>query len=316
MNLSHLKALCEIVEQELHLSNAAHSLHRSQPALTRQIQQLESELGITLFERRRNRLVGLTERGAMVAEIARRMVNDALDIGRLAVDQGEDDRGELTVATTHTQARYTLPAAIRQFMQARPGVTLSLRQGSAVQCCDMVARGQADIGICSETSERDDVVQIPCYRLQRIVVTPPRHPLLRAGALTLQEISRYPIITYAEGFSGRSIVDQTFRDAGLEPKVILSAIDADVSKTYVEMGMGIAILASVSFEAKRDKGLRQIGARHLFAPSRLNVVVRPHGYLRSFTLAFIQTFAPGIPLADIRRAVAGSGLSRRELPDL
>jgi LysR family cys regulon transcriptional activator len=316
MNLSHLKALCEIVEQELHLSNAARSLHRSQPALTRQIQQLESELGITLFERKRNRLVGLTERGALVAGIARRIVNDTRDIGRLAADADDDGQGELTVATTHTQARYSLPTAIRRFMEQHSGVTLVMRQGSAVQCCDMVAQGQADLAICSETSARDDVVQLPCYLLPRIVVTPPRHPLLRVGKLSLEDISRYPIITYAEGFSGRSIVDQTFRDAGLAPKVILSAIDADVSKTYVEMGMGIAILASVSFEAKRDKGLRQIDARHLFAPSRLNVVVRPNGYLRGFMLAFIRTFAPGLSLADIRRAVAGTVPNRRELPSL
>jgi LysR family cys regulon transcriptional activator len=316
MNLFHLKALCEIVEQGLHLSNAAQSLHRSQPALTRQIQQLESELGITLFERKRNRLVGLTERGARVADIARRMVNDAADISRLAEDFDNDGCGELTIATTHTQARYTLPPAIREFMKKRPGVTLVLKQGSAVQCCDMVARGQADIAICSETGERADVVQIPCYFLQRIVVTPPRHPLLRAGPLTLQEISRHPIITYAEGFSGRSIVDSTFRDAGLAPKVILSAIDADVSKAYVEMGLGIAILASVSFETRRDKGLRQIDARHLFEPSRLNVMIRANSYVRAFTTDFIRTFAPALSLADVRRAMEGSGAPRRELPSV
>lgn len=316
MNLLHLKALCEVVNCNLHLSNAAQNLHRSQPALTRQIQQLESELGMTLFERRRNRIVSLTEQGVQVVRIAQRMVGDAGAIEQIAEDQADDAHGELTVATTHTQARYTLPPAIRKFKQKNEGVSLNFLQGSAEQCCEMVARGQADIAICAEIGSREKVVSIPCYRMQRIVVTPPRHPLLRLETLTLEDVSRYPIITYANGFSGRSVMDKTFHDAGLHPKVVLSAIDADVSKAYVEMGLGIAILASVSFEAKRDRGVRRIDARHLFAPSLLNVVIRPQGYLRRFAVSFIRTFAPGLSRADIEQAASGQGLPARELPDL
>ncbi len=316
LNLLHLKALCEVVDQGLHLSHAAASLHRSQPAVTRQIQQLEIDLGVTLFERNRNRLLGLTPQGTQVLRIARRIVHDSGDLARLAEDLQDEGQGELTVATTHTQARYTLPQTIRRFMARHPGVALGLRQGTPAQCCEMVARGQADIAICADVGPRDDVVQIPCWSMPRIVVTPPRHPLLRAGPLTLEAIGRYPLITYAEGFSGRSAMDEAFRGAGLTPRVILSAIDADVSKTYVEMGMGIAILAAVTFEAKRDKGLRRIDASHLFASSPLNLVLRPHGYLRGFTRAFIQAFAPALTPVQIDRALAGEVVAGGELPDL
>jgi DNA-binding transcriptional LysR family regulator len=312
----HLKALCEIVEQDLHLSNAAYSLHRSQPALTRQIQQLEDSLGIILFERNRNRLLRLTEQGAQVVEIARRMVSDARDLGRLAEDSKDDSTGKLTIATTHTQARYTLPTTIQRFMKEHKGVELTLLQGTPVQCCDRVAQGQADIAICAEVSGRDDVVQIPCYRMQRIVVTPPGHPLLDCNPLTLEQVCRYPIITYGEGFNGRAVVDHTFRNAGLQPKVILRAIDADVSKTYVEMGLGIAILASVTFDEARDGKLRRIEARHLFGSSMLSVVMRPNSYLRNFTRSFIQTFAGGISRIQIQQALSRTGTPNQNPPEL
>jgi len=319
MNLLYLKALCEIVDHGLHLSQAAQTLHRSQPALSRQIQQLESELGVTLFERNRNRLISLTSQGKEIVEIARRMVNDARNMNSVAQDTIAGARGELAVATTHTQARYTLPSVIHPFMEKHPGVTLSLLQGTPVQCCDMVANGRADIAICTETGPRDDILLIPCYLLQRIVITPARHPLGRVRPLTLEAIARYPIITYAEGFSGRAIVDRTFRNAGLTPKVLLSAIDADISKAYVEMGLGIAILASVAFDSKRDKPLRRLPADHLFEASRLNVVVRQNAYLRGFTLSFMQMFAPDLSISEIRQMVSNPTaprLRKRNLPFL
>ena len=316
MKLHHLKALCEIVERDLHLSNAAYALHRSQPALTRQIQQLEEELGMILFERHRNRLIRLTPQGELVVQIARRMVSDARDLQRLAEDSKDENTGKLTIATTHTQARYTLPSTIQRFMAQFEAVELTLLQGTPVQCCDMVSRGQADIAICAEVDDREDVVQIPCYQMQRIIVTQPEHPLISCDPLTLEDICRYPIILYGEGFSGRSVVDKSFRSANLKPKVILRAIDADVSKTYVEMGLGIAILASVTFDSIRDCGLRRIEASHLFDASRLSVVMRPHSYLRSFTRAFIQTFAPNLSHIQIQQALNRTGISHDDPPDL
>jgi LysR family cys regulon transcriptional activator len=318
VNLLHLKALCEIVDQGLHLSHAAQTLHRSQPALTRQIQSLESELGTLLFERNRNRLIGLTEQGKAVVAIAHRIIRDAGDIERVVQEGTNAGHGELRVATTHTQARYTLLPTIREFMDRYPGVTLSLRQGTPVQCCDMVAMGLADIAICTETSSRDDILQLPCYLVQRLLVTPPRHPLLQIQPLTLEAIARYPLITHLEGVDGRSVVERAFREAKLTPKVVLAALDADLSKAYVEMGMGVAIIVKLAFDPKRDKTLRHIDASHLLEASHLNVVTRPNAYLRGFTLDFIRMFAPHIPTAEIQEAVTSPGakLGGQELPVL
>ncbi|MDQ6621828.1 MAG: LysR substrate-binding domain-containing protein [Pseudomonadota bacterium] len=317
MTLAQLHALCAIVDRGLSVSRAAETLHRSQPAVTRQLQQLETGLGLTLFVRQRNRILKLTPEGEAIARVARKVLADTRDLARMAESLRQSERGELTLATTHTQARYTLPRIIGAYMERYPDVALSLRQGTPAQCAAMVATGQADLAICTETSDTPgEVVQIPCYRLQRCVVTPADHPLLRARRLTLKGIARYPVITYAEGFSGRAIVDRAFSDAGLAPKVVLSAIDADVSKSYVELGLGIAILASVAFDPDRDHGLRQIRAGHLFAPSRLSVVVRRGAYLPAYTLAFIRLFSPALPEAEIRSVLAGAAVTPRTLHDL
>lgn len=316
MKLSHLKALCEIVDKDLHLSDAAFVLHRSQPALSRQIQQLEEDLGTILFERSRNRLLRLTPHGEFIVEIARRIVGDASNLRRFAEDAKDQGVGTLTLATTHTQARYTLPRTIQRFMAQYERVELTLLQGSPVQCCDMVARGQADLAVCAEVYDRDDVVRLPCHQMQRIVVTQPGHPLLTRHPLTLEDICQYPLILYGEGFSGRSVVDSAFRNAGLTPKVTLSAIDADVSKTYVEMGLGIAILASVTFDSDRDTGLRRIDASHLFSSSILSVVMRPNSYLRNFTYELIRLFAPHITQIQIQQALNRTNSSYSQTPNL
>lgn len=310
MNLLHLKALCEVVDQGLHLSKAAQTLHRSQPALTRQIQQLESELGVALFVRNRSRIISLTEQGNAIVQIARRLVADALDIGRVAQERVDLGLGELTVATTHTLARYTLLPTIKTFIAQYRGVVLNFKQGTGVQCCDMVARGVADIGICTQVRSRKDVVQIPCGQLQRIAVVPPRHPLLRVKPLTLEAIARYPVII-AEGDTGQSVVDSTFRQAGLAPRMLLSAINADLSKGYVEMGMGVGIMVSVAFDEQRDKHLRKIDVNHLFPPTRVTVTLRSGVHLRSFTLAFLQMYAPKLTAAAIRQAVSSADDSAR-----
>jgi LysR family cys regulon transcriptional activator len=227
--------------------------------------------------------------------------------------------GEFSIATTHTQARYTLPRVIRNFMASHPRVKLNLRQGTPAQCCELVAQGRADIAICTETQNLPaEVVVMPCYGLSRSVVTPPRHPLLRVKSLTLAAIARYPIITYDEGFSARSIVDKAFADSGLTPNVVLSAIDADVSKAYVEMGLGIAILATIAFDARKDVNLRRLDAKRLFAPSTLGIVVRRNSYLRSYMIDFMQLFAPALKKSDVVRTVAGRQLAhaQKSLPPI
>ncbi len=318
MNLRQLITLCEVVDQGLKLSAAAQVLHRSQPSITRQIQELEQELGVRIFVRRKNRILELTPQGREILASARRVIRELQSMQSASDDLAESVHGKFTVATTHTQARYTLPRVIRGFKGEYPNVQLSLRQATPVQCCELVARGTVDIAICTETKDvLEDVLEIPCYRLNRSVVVPPGHPLLKVKPLTLEAIARYPVITYDEGFSGRWILDRAFSRRGLEPQVVLSAIDADVSKAYVEMGLGIAILATIAFDPKRDANLRMIDARHLFAPSTLGVFVRRNSHLRAYMLSFVRMFAPKLPPAALEKALAGQPIaSRRSLPEL
>lgn len=318
MNLRQLITLCEIVDKGLKLSAAAQSLHRSQPSITRQMQELERELGTHLFLRKRNKILGLTPQGREILTSARRIIRELYSIRNASEDTDAVVRGEFTIATTHTQARYALPRVIHQFKARYPQVRLSLRQGTPVQCVELVARGTVDIAICTETpGDPDDVVGIPAYRLNRSVVVPRGHPLLSVRPLTLEAVARYPIITYDQGFSARWVLDRAFSERGLEPDVVLSAIDADVSKTYVEMGLGIAILATIAFDATRDKQLRSVDARHLFPPSTLRVAVRRHGYLRPYMLEFIRMFAPHVTRERVDRALAGERVTQpRQIPEL
>lgn len=306
------------MDQGLKLSAAAQTLHRSQPSITRQIQELEQELGAKIFLRKRNRILELTPQGREILASARRVLTELRNIRTVSDDVAETAQGDFTVATTHTQARYTLPRVIRRFKDEYPNVRLSLRQATPVQCCQLVARGAVDIAICTETRDRlEEVIEIPCYRLNRSVVVPPAHPLLKVKPLTIEAMARYPLITYDDGFSGRWLLDRAFARRGLKPNVVLSAIDADVSKAYVEMGLGIAVLATIAFDAARDPTLRTLDARHLFAPSTLNVVARRNSYLRAYMLSFIEMFAPTLTRATVTRAISGHVPSARgRLPEL
>lgn len=319
MNLMQLKALCEVLDHGLSISAASKSLFRTQPSITRQLQELEKELGFDLFVRQRNKLLGVTPQGEYIVAIARRMLADARNMQHVGEEVSKDGAGQFSIATTHTQARYTLPRVIRAFMADHPKVSLTLRQGTPAQCHDLVERGRADVAVCTETQTRsEEVTVIPCYGLSRSVVTPPGHRLLRAKSLTLQSIARYPIITYDEGFSARSIVDKAFADAGITPHVVLSAIDADVSKAYVEMGLGIAILATIAFDPKRDANLRRIDAKRLFPPSTLGIVVRRNNHLPRYMMDFMRLFAPALKRVDLRKAVADPlfATGRKPLPSL
>jgi LysR family cys regulon transcriptional activator len=287
--------------------------------VTRQLQDLEKELGVHLFVRKRNRILSITPQGKEILAIARRMLNDAENMHRVAEEAANIAEGDLTIATTHTQARYTLPAVIHRFLAGYPKVRLRLRQGTPAQCCELVAGGKADLAVATEIDERiEGLIQVPCYRLNRSVVTRSRHPLLRARPLTLEAIAAYPVITFDEGFTGQGIITRAFAQRGLQPNVVLSAIDADVSKAYVEMGLGIAILATIAFDPKRDVNLRGIDARHLFQPMRLNVVARQHSYLRGYMREFIRMFAPKLRDGDIDDAFGGTAPAHawNALPEL
>lgn len=310
MNLRQLTALCEVVDRDLRISHAAQATFRAQSTVTRQIQLLESELGFELFVRNRNKLLRLTPQGEEILQIARGMLRDAENMRRIGKNTAEDATGGFTIATTHTHARYVLPAVISEFIRKYPKVALSLRQGNPLQCCELVASGKADLAICTDPRDvAEDLAQIPCYRLHRSVITPRRHPLLRIKPLTLEALARYPLITYDQAFSGREVVNRTFADAGLSPTIVLSAADADVSKVYVGMGLGIAIFASVVFDPEQDAHLRRVDVRHLFKPGTLKLVFRRYSYLRTYMFDFIRMFAPRVD-----RTLVNEALFRKRAP--
>lgn len=318
MNLRQLRSLCAIIDHNLKISEAADAVFLTQSGVTRQIQDLERELGVDLFVRRRNRILQVTPDGRRIAQMARRVLSETDNLQRAAKEASGGDCGEFTIATTHTQARYTLPAVVRRFIAKYPGVRLTLRQGTPAQCCELVASGKADLAISTEIAERfAGVVQIPCYRLNRSLVMPPGHPLLRVKPLSLKAISAYPLISFDEGFSAQwKAIARPFNEAGLTPSVVMSAIDADVSKSYVEVGLGIAILTSITFDPKRDTNLRAVDVRHLFEPSWLSLVVRVNSFFRRYMFDFVQMFSPKLPQNHLERVLAGEAVDvdRLQLP--
>lgn len=304
MTLQQLKYLCEVARCGLNISKTAEALHISQPGLSRQLHLLEAELGVELFVRNSKRLVRLSEAGGKIVAIAERALREAHNIAEAAREFSDEFDGALTIATTHTQARYALPDVIRRFTRQFPKVRLNLRQGTPAEVAQLVLSGNADISIAAETVDPvPGMVMLPCYKLPRIVLVPARHPLLREKQLTLEKLAAYPLITYDFSFIARSKIVRAFEARGLTPNVVLNAIDADVIKTYVEFGLGIAVLPSMAFDAKRDKGLRAIEASHLFEPNTIHIGIRQNHYLRGFTYAFIEMFAGHLTRARVEQAI-------------
>lgn len=304
MKLQQLRYLCEVANQGLNLSKAAETLHTSQPGISKQIRLLENELGIDIFVRNGKRVVKITPPGQAILEIAERMLKDAKNLKQVGQEFANEATGSLTIATTHTQARYALPAAIKHFTARYPKVRLILRQGNPTQIAELVTSGEADIAIATEAIELfHELVMLPCYQWNRCVIVTPRHPLLKLERLTLEAIAQYPIITYDFAFTGRSKINQAFDAKRLVPNVVLTAIDADVIKTYVELGLGIGILAQMAFEAKRDKHLRSIDASHLFEPSTTRIGISRNSYLRGYVFDFIEIFAPHLNHAAVKAAM-------------
>lgn len=305
MKIQQLKYVREIARRGLSISAAANTLHASQPGVSNQVQQLEEELGLQIFERHGKRLTGITPVGESVLAMAERVLQDVDNIRQLAADSRSDQTGTLSIGTTHTQARYALPAAIKTFAEHYPNVHLNMVQGTPPEVAEMAATGQVDIAIATEgLSQFEQLAILPCYEWNRSVVVPPDHPLLSMPKLSLQAVSDYPLLTYVMGFTGRAQQDQSFIEQGLHPNVVFTATDADVIKTYVELGLGIGIIASMAFDPSKDAPLKAIDASHLFNPSITHLGIRKGSYLRGYMYAFIEFFATHLDKETVERAIS------------
>jgi LysR family transcriptional regulator, cys regulon transcriptional activator len=319
MNFQQLRSVRETIRRRFNLTEVAQALHTSQPGVSRQIRELEEELGVEIFVRAGKRLTGLTEPGRAMVEIIERLLRDADNLRSAGQDYASQNDGPLTIAATHSQARYALPAVVRDFRALYPKVTLNLHQGSPRQIAQMLLDGEADIAIATEAlAQYPQLVALPCYRWTHSVVVPPGHPLVDGAndaPLTLAALAQHPIITYDVGYTGRTHIDEAFARAGLKPSVVLTAMDADVIKTYVELGMGVGIVASIAFDAERDRNLRARDAGHLFEVNVTRLAVRRGSYLRGYAYAFMEAFAAPLTRAVVDRALAAPpGVEPSPLP--
>ena len=314
MKLQQLRYLCEVARRDLSVSAAAEALFTSQPGVSKQIKSLEEELGIEIFVRNGKRLASVTEPGRAVIAIAERMLADAGNLKRAGEDFAVEKFGTLTIATTHTQARYALPKAVAAFKRRYPKVQLIIHQGNPTQICEQVAQGEADLCVATEhIAEHPGLVALPCYQWNRCIVVPPRHALLKVEPLTLEAVAKYPIVTYDFAYANRSVVNRAFEQRGLEPQVVLTAFDADVIKTYVELGLGVGIMAAMAFNPKRDRQLRAIDAAHLFPSSTTRLGIKRGAYLRRYAYDFIESFAPNLSRELVEKTVMEQEGSTYEL---
>jgi len=307
MKIHQLRYVHEVAKQGLNISQAAEVLHTSQPGVSKQIQLLEDELSLQIFLRNGKRLVGVTEPGRIILDLAERVMREMNNIKRVGEEFTQQSTGSLTVATTHTQARYRLPVAVKAFMDRYPDVKLTIHQGNPTQVAEQVESGEADIGIATESiSSYEKLICLPCYQWNRCVVVPHGHPLLKETEITLEKISRYPLITYDFAFTGSSLVSRVFESEGLQPNVVLTAIDSDVIKTYVSLGLGIGLLANMAYDKDRDANLAMIDVSHLFPPSTTYLGFRRDAYLRGYAYDFIQLLAPHYDRKAVNAAIKSS----------
>ncbi|AGB82031.1 HTH-type transcriptional regulator cbl [Serratia rubidaea] len=309
MNFQQLKIIRESARRNYNLTEVANTLFTSQSGVSRHIRELEEELGIEIFIRRGKRLLGMTEPGKELLVVAERILNDANNIRRLADVFSSNDDGQLHIATTHTQARYSLPRVIKEFRALYPRVRVVLNQGTPEEIAAMLASGEADIGIASERLINDDALAaFPYYRWHHAILVPENHPLTQAGPLTLEQLSTQPLITYRQGITGRSRLDAAFKAAGLTPDIALSAQDSDVIKTYVELGLGVGVLADMSYEKERDRGLVSLNAEHLFEPNTVWLGLKRSQLQRNYAWRFIQLCNPTLTLTEIKEKVFSAQL--------
>lgn len=307
MNLHQLRFVREAVRQNFNLTEAAKALYTSQPGVSKAIIELEEELGVDIFSRHGKRIRGLTEPGRAVLKAVELIMQEIDGLKQIGKEFAAQDSGSFTIATTHTQARYSLPKVVQAFAQKYPKVKLTLLQGNPKQIAEMVAKDQADIAIATEAiASQEGLVTLPCYQWEHVVVVPAEHPLLALEEVSLEDIAAHPLITYDSAFAGRNKIDHAFSLRSLKPDILLEAIDADVIKTYVELGMGIGIIAGMAFDAERDRNLRAIPVGHLFGSNVSRVAIKQGAYLRGYVYTFIELLAPSLNRKMIEQVIAGS----------
>ena len=301
MNFQQLRIIGETVKHNFNLTEVAGALNTSQSGVSKHIKDLEEELGVSLFERKGKRLLGLTEPGRELLPIVERMLTDTRNIKRIGEQFSQRDEGEIRIATTHTQARYVLPPIIAKFREAYPKVRLVLQQANPSEIAAMLLNGSADVGIATETLAQEPLLAtFPYLRWSHAVIVPKSHPLANAKPLTLDAIADYPIVTYDAAFTGRSRIDATFAKAELSPDIVLEALDSDVIKTYVELGLGIGIITSIAYDPIRDASLTLLDASHLFDSSVSRIAVRRGRTQRDYTYRFIELLAPELTEPKVR----------------
>jgi LysR family cys regulon transcriptional activator len=303
MKLQQLRYIWEVAHHDLNVSATAQSLYTSQPGISKQIRLLEDELGVEVFARSGKHLTRVTPAGEAILKVAGEVLRKTETIKQLAQEFSDEKRGSLSIATTHTQARYALPPAIETFIKKYPDVSLHMHQGTPMQISELAADGTVDFAIATEALELfSDLLMMPCYRWNRCVVVKRDHPLAQIDKLSLEDVAEYPIVTYVFGFTGRSKLDDAFYERGLSPKVVFTAADADVIKTYVRLGLGIGIVAKMAFDEQADTDLIALDASHLFAPSITKIGFRRGTFLRGYMFDFIRLFAPHLTQSLVEQA--------------
>ena len=313
MNLQQLRFIQAISDANLNISRAAETLRTSQPAISKQLKALEDELGVSIFERSGRHLRGITPAGVDILLTARVILERADALKQIAMEHQDKGAGTLTIATTHTQSRYVLPPVIRMFIGQYPGVALSMHQGNPIDVADMAARGEADFAIATEGLDTfDNVVMMPCYRWNHSVLIRRDHPLAQTARASLEDLARYPIVTYVDGFSGRSKLDLAFSNAGIVPRIVFTATDADVIKTYVRLGLGIGLISSLALEEDSDRDFVVLDGSHLFEWSLTNIGFRRSLFMREFMYGFMTLFAPHLSRACVDRFIAAPNAQARQ----
>ncbi len=308
MKLQQLRYIVEIQRQGLNVSEAAETLYTSQPGISKQVKLLEDELGIAIFERSGKRFTGVTAPGKVVLGIAERILREAENLKRASAEFAMGDTGRLVLAATHTQARYALPVVVRDFVAQHPAVKLEMHQGSPTQIAEWVAAGEADIGIATEALDQyPQLITLPVRQWTHSVIVPEGHSILASQPLSLNELARWPLITYDTAFTGRSRINRAFERIGAQPNIALTALDADVIKTYVSLGLGLGIISALAVDPQRDTGLVAIDAGHLFESNTTRLALRRGTYLRRYDYDLISLFAPHLSKRVVDMAMQGGG---------